>query len=378
VQTTTSRRARALTDGPAPRRSVDVGVDVSVIVPVRNEALFLEGTLRQILAQDYDPGRLEVVVIDGDSTDGTPAIVRSLQADHPNLRLLHNPKRLSSAARNEGVRHARGRYVVIVDGHCEVDNPRLIADVVDAFERSGADCLGRPQPLDVTGATSLQLAIAAARASWLGHHPESFVYDSSERFVPAKSVAVAYRRELFDAIGLFDEAFDACEDVEFNHRVDAAGLRCLFTPRIGVRYHPRSSLAGLSRQMARYGRGRMRLLRKHPETFTAPGFVPAGFVLGFLSGPLLSCFSPWLATAYLGTLVLYSGIVMTVSLSISMRRGNLRQLPWLPIIFSTIHISTGAGILREALVGWRKTKTRAAEWTALVPKPSLQCGGRAH
>ena len=162
---------------------------------------------------------------------------------------------------------------------------------------------------------------------------------------------MAYRRSVFDTLGLFDESFDACEDVEFNHRVDQAGLRCFFTPKIAVNYHPRSSLRSLYRQMARYGSGRMRLLRKHPETFSVPGFVPAGFVLGLLSGPVLAWLSPWLATIYLGTLALYTVIIAIVSLSIALRSGNLRLLPWLPAVFPTIHISTGAAILRELTAG---------------------------
>ena len=108
-------------------------------------------------------------------------------------------------------------------------------------------------------ASALQKAIAAARASWLGHHPDSFVYSSQEQFVPAKSVAVAYRRSVFDMVGLFDESFDTCEDVELNHRIDRAGLRCYFTPKIAIRYSPRLSLRALFLQMARYGRGRVRI-----------------------------------------------------------------------------------------------------------------------
>jgi succinoglycan biosynthesis protein ExoA len=85
----------------------------------------------------------------------------------------------------------------------------------------------------------------------LGHHPASFIYSDAERFVPAKSVAVAYRRAVFDQVGLFDESFDACEDVELNHRIDRLGLRCFFTPQIAVRYRPRASLSGLFGQMSR-------------------------------------------------------------------------------------------------------------------------------
>ncbi|HKB40503.1 MAG TPA: glycosyltransferase, partial [Gemmataceae bacterium] len=217
------------TDLPAPHSafprlaSLPVVPFVSVIVPVRNEAVFITKTLCQLLDQDYDPSRFEVIVADGESTDATADLVRALQARYPNLHLVSNPGRWSSAGRNAALEVSRGEIVVVVDGHCELENRRYLSDLVDAFERSGADCVGRPQPMDVSLATTLQRTIAAARSSRLGHHPESFIYSADEGFVRPQSVAVAYRREVFEAVGTFDERFDACEDVEFNHRVDRAG-----------------------------------------------------------------------------------------------------------------------------------------------------------
>lgn len=320
---------------------------VSVIVPVRNEAACIERTLAQLVAQRYDPDRFEILVIDGQSTDGTQGLVAGFAQRHPNVRLLDNPRRLSSAARNLGVQQARGEILVVVDGHCELDNRDLLGDLVDAFRRSGADCVGRPQPLDITDASPWQRAIAAARSSPLGHHPDSHIYSSQEGFVPAGSVAVAYQRSVFDAVGLFDERFDACEDVELNHRVDRAGLRCFFTPRVAIRYRPRASLRGLFRQMVRYGRGRMRLLRKHRDTFSWGTMVPLVFVAGLLAGLPLSYAAPWLKVLYAAALTVYGAAVLVVSLSIGLRRGNMALLPRLPFVFATIHLGCGAGMLLE-------------------------------
>jgi cellulose synthase/poly-beta-1,6-N-acetylglucosamine synthase-like glycosyltransferase len=328
---------------------------ITVVVPVRNEAAFIRATLLQLLGQDYDPDRFEVIVADGQSTDATPAIVRELATEYPNLRLLANPGRWSSAGRNLGVRAARGDVILIVDGHCDLANPHYLHDLAGAFARSGADCLGRPQPLDVRGATGLQRAIAAARSSRLGHHPESFIYSTAEQFVRPQSVAVAYRRSVFEAVGLFDESFDACEDVEFNHRLDRAGLRCFFTPRVRAFYHPRSTLAGLFRQMVRYGRGRVRLCRKHPDTFSLPGFLPALFLLGVIIGPLLGAMLTPLATVYLGVLALYGLVVGTASVACAFKAGDVRLLLWLPAVFVTIHAGAGCGVLRELVAGWKCT-----------------------
>jgi len=226
--------------------------------------------------------------------------------------------------------------------------------VANAFARSGADCIGRPQPLDVTGAKRLQLAVAVARSSPLGHHPASHIYSGREGFVPPQSVAIAYRRSVFETIGLFDETFDACEDVEFNHRVDRAGLRCFFTPRVRLHYFPRSSLSGLFRQMVRYGRGRMRLLSKHRDTFSLPGFLPAAFLTGLVAGPVFAAWLPMLWLSYSGVIGVYVGTVLVTSMLLAMRERRPDLLPLLPLVFLAVHIGAGTGMLWEAATGSRQ------------------------
>ena len=327
---------------------------ISVIIPVRNEEQYIEATLNCLLRQRYDPRHFELLVVDGESTDRTRELVEAVAGRHANVRLLHNPHGWSSAARNIGVRAARGDLMVIVDGHCEIDDERFLHNIAAAFESSGADCLGRPQPLDASEATPVQRAIAAARSSRLGHHPDSFIYSREARFVPAGSVAVAYRRSVFEQVGYFDETFDACEDYEFNYRIDKAGLRCFFTPDIAVKYVPRGTLQKLFGQLFRYGRGRVRLLRKYPNTFSLGTFLPAVWVLGLIGGMLLSIFSAWLAIVYLGTLSFYGLAVLLSTLSIVLRERNVRLAPWLPPVFIIIHIAAGMGVLAELLTGSRK------------------------
>lgn len=330
----------------------NTGIRVSIIVPVRNEARHIKTTLQQLLKLEVDRIPYEIIVVDGNSTDETREIVAELQRDNARIRLFANPRRLSSAARNIGVNHARGEFVVIVDGHCEIENRHYLRDLVRAFERSGADCLGRPQPLDVTGASRLQRAIAAARSSWLGHHPASHIYSDAEQFVPPQSVAVAYRRSVFDRVGYFDETFDACEDYEFNHRIASAGLTCYSTPRIKAIYHPRSTLAALFYQMKRYGKGRARLLRKHPDTFSAACLVPAVFVFGLCTGPIAAICSKPLATLFVTAIALYCLAVVAASLEAVTKRKGLLPALWLIAVFPAIHIGAGWGFLQELIHGW--------------------------
>jgi succinoglycan biosynthesis protein ExoA len=341
-----SSRTSGFADTVAPCPAVTTP-RVSVVVPVRNEARFILRTLGQLAAQRYDPERFEILVIDGQSADGTFGLATEFARRFANVRVFSNPRQLSSAARNIGVRHARGDIIVVVDGHCELDEC-FLGNLAAAFDRSGADCVGRPQPLDVANATPLQHAIAAARSSPLGHHPASHIYSAQDGFVPAKSVAVAYRRRVFDVVGPFDESFDACEDVEFNHRVDQAGLRCYFTPEVAVHYQPRDTLIGLLYQLLRYGRGRMRLARKHPDTLSPGTVVPLVFVVGLIAGLPLSLASIWLGAAYVAALILYAAILVFGSLWIGVRRRSIALVPRLIAVFATIHVGSGMGMLLEA------------------------------
>jgi succinoglycan biosynthesis protein ExoA len=319
---------------------------VSVIVPVRNESAHVRRTLEGLRDQDFDPAAFEVLVIDGDSDDDTAEQVRALQPEFPNLRLFANPRRLASAARNVGVRHARGRFLVIVDGHCNLPDRRYLANLVKAFVASGADCLGRPQPLRTGDATAFQDAVAAARMSWLGHNPDSDNFADRPRFVPPDNVAVAYRREVFEAVGLFDESFDACEDVEFNTRVRRAGLTCYFTPALRVDYQPRGSLGGLLYQMARYGRGRARLARKH-GALTLPSLAPALWLLWLPLTFALGLLAPSLAAAFCLSVLLYAAVILMESARLATR--GLGQLHLIAATFVAIHTGFGWGFLRECV-----------------------------
>jgi polysaccharide deacetylase family protein (PEP-CTERM system associated) len=241
--------------------------------------------------------------------------------------------------------------------------------MVGVFERHGVESVGRPQPLDVTGATPLQRAIALARSSRLGHNPGSFIYSSEGGFVPPQSVAVAYRREVFDRIGCFDERFDACEDVEFNTRLAASGGRCYLAPELAVHYHPRARLPGLVRQMYRYGRGRARLLFKHPQTFSVPPLVPAAFVLTIAVLLAVGLFAPATLTAFLGLLLIYGSVLLAGSITVAARGNSPELAPLMPPVFASIHLGAGLGVLAE--LGIRI----ADQLTSLSRKPLKSTAG---
>ena len=332
---------------------------ISIVMPIRNEARFIRDTLGQLLAQDYPAGRYEIIVVDGISDDGTQSIVGEAARTYPQIRLMDNPGRRSSAGRNIGFKNGRGDIYLVVDGHCYIPDVNLFNSIAECFEKSGADCLGRPQPLDPPGLTVFQQAVALARCSKVGHGGDSLIYGEYEGFASPVSIGAAYRREVLQHIGFVDENFDACEDLEFNFRVEKSGLKTYTSPKLTVRYYPREDLKGLLRQMIRYGRGRWRFIRKHPEALTLNQIVPAAFVTGLLILMALVCtgtltFGFSIIFSHAGLLALsflygiYILIIIIESLRIAARNGWI-YLGYLPVIFFAIHFGLGWGFLRQAL-----------------------------
>jgi succinoglycan biosynthesis protein ExoA len=321
---------------------------VSVVVPVYQEAGFIELVLQDLLRQELGVAdgkelALEVIVVDGGSTDGTLERVRAAAARDVRVRLLCNPHRRSSSGRALGVEAARGELIAIVDGHCRLPSSTLLRDMAELFERTGADCLARPAPLVARDPTYWTDAICAARASRFGHNLTSTLYDGEEHAVDPRSSGIMYRRSVFERLGNFDPSFDACEDVEFNGRVLAAGLVCWTSPKLAVHHEPRRSLLALWRQMFRYGVGWADVQRKRAATLTLGPVLAGGFAAGL---PLLAVsplFPPKLALVVAAP---YAGwLVLALANALASAGRRPRLWPALPAVFFVLHAALGAGYL---------------------------------
>jgi succinoglycan biosynthesis protein ExoA len=313
---------------------------ISVVIPIRNEELHIGAVLDRLLEQNYPRDRMEIIVADGNSTDRTAEVVKGYAAS--NVTYVPNPAQLSSAGRNVGIRKSRGDIIIFIDGHCEIPSRTLLMDTVDILARAGAECLARPQPLTVSKSSVTQTAIATARASVLGHGTDSTIFNTTyEGPVDPTSSGAVYLRKVFDRIGFYNEAFDACEDVEFNHRVKRAAMKCWISPKLTVHYHPRNSLGQLFRQMMRYGIGRARLSKLHPDAFTIAQLIPAIFVVAVPFGAFLSLLLPQFVFFYAAFLACYLVALLITSI------GNVPMLGFraaMIIVGALVVIHTGLGI----------------------------------
>ena len=335
------------------KRSAEERPLVSVVLPVRNEERFIAATLAQLQAQRYPAESIEFLVCDGRSDDLTREVVSELTKTDPRIRLLDNPGQRSSSGRNVGFKNAKGEILIVVDGHVEIDSLDLIENIVQCFELSGADCLGRPQRLIPVAGKPWSEVISLARASPLGHDSKSLIYSAYEGFSPAASIGAAYRSSVFEKVGYVDEGFDACEDLEFNTRIDKAGLRCFTSPKLEVLYYARTSPLELFRQLYRYGFGRFKYLQRHPDRLTAGQLAPALFVGLVLSLPLLFLLHlGWIKMILAALTVSYLLVVVVTAIWLS-HRTTWRYFMRFVAVFCIIHVSVGLGFLVSVISGGR-------------------------
>lgn len=314
---------------------------VSVIMPVRNEAAYIERSLGSVLAQDYPAGCLEILVVDGMSDDGTREMVRAQQATQPHIRLLDNPARIVPPGLNLGIRQARGEIIVRVDGHCEIA-PDYVSRCVRHLLEDEVDAVGGP--IETIGETAEAEAIALAMSSWFGVGGSAF-RTIDDRAMLVETVAFpAYRRETLERLGPFDEELVRNQDDEYNYRLLKHGGKILLSPDIRSRYYSRSSLPKLWRQYYQYGFWKVRVMQKHPRQMRRRQFVPGLFVaalagstaLGFLWRPL------WVLAAFFIALYAFANIVAAVTVTSRRGRGHTARLL---LIHPIIHFSYGLGFL---------------------------------
>ena len=322
---------------------------VTVIMPIRNEAAYIERSLRSVLAQDYPAERLQVIVVDGQSTDQTQEIVRQLahsyqhefDGQYTEIILLENPQQIVPTALNIGLTHAQGEVIVRVDGHCQVP-ANYISHCVALLQQQQVDCVGGP--IQTIGETPVAATIALAMSSAFGVGGSSFrtVLDRTQ-FVDTLAFG-AYTRQIMQRCGAFDEELVRNQDDEYNYRLRKLGGRILLSNAVRLQYYSRGTLSKLWSQYYQYGYWKVRVLQKHPGQMQWRQFVPPFFVAALLGGLLSAPFKPIVWALWGSMLVLYLLANLTASAWTAARHG-WRHLPLLPLVFAILHISYGLGFL---------------------------------
>lgn len=258
---------------------------VAYVVASYNEERHIADCLTGLLAQDYPAEHLEVIVVDGGSTDATREVVGRMAAADRRVSVLDNPRRIAAAAFNIGARATGAEIVSLMSAHAVVA-PGYTRQLVRAFEESGAQLVGGRMVAVARGGTAWEEAIRRATSSPFGLGNAAFHYSDDPQWVDT-AFPGAYRRSLLRELGGFDESLVRNQDDDLHLRARLAGHRMWFDPALECSYHPRSTLPALWRQYFEYGFWRAATLRKHRRFASWRHAVPPLFVAAAAGGGVL-------------------------------------------------------------------------------------------
>lgn len=311
---------------------------VSVIMPIRNERGFIEEAIRALLAQERPPASLEIVVVDGMSDDGTREIVTRLAAEDPRVRLLDNPQRIVSSALNIGIAATTSEVIIRVDGHTRVAPDFIRSNLELLAEHPEASSVGGP--IAHRGKTLLARGIAAAMSSRFGVGGASHRNEDYEGYAEG-AVFPAFRRTIFDVVGLFDEALVRNQDDEFNFRITNGGGKIYISPRVKHDYFVRGSLKALARQYLQYSYWKVAVFRKHKKVISARHLAPVVFVVG---APVCVAAAPVMPIA-LAPLGAYATLLLSTAAATAIRERSIRVGAITGVAIATMHVAYGTGTL---------------------------------
>jgi len=312
---------------------------VGVVMPILNEQRHLREAVAAVLSQDY-PGRIELVLALGPSTDGTDEIARALAEQDPRVTTVTNTSGRTPDALNAALAAGHSDIVVRVDGHGVLDRD-YVRTAYELLHETGAANVGGL--MDAEGVTPFERAVAAAMTSPLGVGAARF--HTGGQSGPADTVYLGvFRREWLDRLGGYDTRFARAQDWELNHRIRRAGGVVWFSPRLRVSYRPRPNLRALARQYRDYGRWRRVVARTHPGTMNVRYVAPPAALVGVVGGALAGLvWAPaWVLPAGYLVLTTVGGLLLPGDLT-------ARERAMLPVILPTMHLSWGWGFLTSTV-----------------------------
>lgn len=324
---TTAAQATGLDDSPA----LDL---VTVVIPARDEELAIEDCLTSVLRQDH--AHLQVIVVDGASTDRTPDIVREIAARDSRVELISNPAGIIPVSLNLALAAARAPWLVRIDAHATVP-PEYVRLAVEHLRTGRWGGVGGRK--DGIGFTPAGHAIAAAMASPFGVGNSTYHYGTdlqSVEHVPFGAYPVEVAREL----GGWDESLRVNQDFEFDFRVRQSGRELLFDPRLVIDWHCRQSIRDLYQQYRRYGRGKVTVAAKHPSSLRARHLAAPLLVASWVAAALVAPRRPHAAAAVVAP---YAVALAAASARTARSLEDPISRRYVPSAFVAMHAGWGIG-----------------------------------
>jgi glycosyltransferase involved in cell wall biosynthesis len=314
---------------------------VSILAPCRNEAKFIENTMNSILQSDYPANRMEFLVIDGGSTDGTREIIQSIAAKDGRVKFIDNPKKIVPTAMNIAIKEAKGEYIIRIDCH-SIFTKDYISKCIEVAQRTNADNVGG-YGITLPGAdTKTAKAIAASTSSIFGVGNSIFRLQGPEQEVDTVPFGT-YRKELFEKIGYYDERLVRNQDIELNSRIRKHGGRIVISPEINLSYYNRSTYRGVWQQSFNNGLWNPYTIWLVGSGLSLRHFIPMFFVLGIFILGIAAVIWPFLWWLFGAYVLLYIGTAFFYAAKAA--KGKISDTILTLWAFIVLHVAYGLGSL---------------------------------
>ena len=275
---------------------------VSIVIPCRNEVQYIGSCLQSIVNCTFPKEQLDVIVADGDSRDGSDNIIRQYEEQYPYIHFVSNPHLTTPYALNLGIKYNNSDVVIILGAHSTIEKDFIERNIEVLFSDDRIGCCGGILTNSYADEKSLIIGYAMSQPFGVGN--AHFRTGNKEGFVDTVAFG-AYKREVFDKVGLFDEQLTRNQDDEYNFRLTQAGYKIFLSKEIQSYYVVRSGFNKLFQQYYQYGYWKVYVNKKHKQITTLRQTIPFCFVLFLVIGLILSFLNKYCALAYLAILLCY-------------------------------------------------------------------------
>ena len=317
---------------------------ISVICPTFNEEKYIKCCIESILAQDYPKEDLEVIFVDGMSTDNTRLIINEYQSKYPFIKLIDNPQRIVPCAMNAGISCAQGQIIFRIDAH-SLYQPDYFSSLSRRLLELDADNVGVVCKTDVLNKTPKTLAIKEVLSNRFGVGNSKFRIGISDVEEVDTVPFGCWKREVFDKYGLYDTRLIRNQDIELNKRIKRGGGKIYIVPDTYCTYLARETFSALAKN--NYANGKWNILTvfytNNIRSLSVRHFIPLLFVASLLIPPVLALFyAPFIYVSLLSLMLYLVAICGVCSGLVSKKKLNFF---YLITAFATLHISYGWGSL---------------------------------
>lgn len=309
---------------------------ISIIIPTYNEVTYIDKCLKSIFAQTISQENVEIIVVDGGSTDGTKSIV----SKYKNVILLDNPKKLVTYALNIGIENSSGDYIIRMDAHSNYEQD-YIEKCIYYLKETGADNVGGVAK--TVGIGFCGQGNAEILSSKFGVGNSKFRTENFNGYVDTVPFG-AFRREVFEQVGLFNPELPRSEDNDINSRIRKNGGKVYLSSDIKFEYYCRNTVGGLLKQAILNGNALFLTLRKNPKAMSVRHFIPFLFVLSLLLMPVLCSISNIFCYLYGLEAVLYLLLDIIFSFFKGERKTGLYKFVMFPLFHFTYGIGSFLGL----------------------------------